>query len=96
MGRGGELLATGTVAAPTLVAGDFTIDTGLTNVRDFKVTQQVEELTADSIQSVSAVESAGVLTVSVSKQQLSAVNTWGDAVTGDVSDATFEWEAIGT
>jgi hypothetical protein len=96
MGRGGELLATGTVAGPTLTSGDFTIDTGLTNVRDFEVSEQVREDTDDFVQSHSAVESAGIITVTVSKQQISATNTWGDAVTADVSASTFRWKAIGT
>lgn len=95
-GRGGRLLAAGTEVAPTLVSGEFTIETGLTNVEHFEVGFQVTEDTADFVQSLSSVVSGGTITVTVSKQQLSATNTWGDSVTADVSATTFAWMAIGS
>ena len=96
LGRGSELLATGTVSGPTLVSGDFTIATGLANVRHFQVSMQAPEDTADFVMSISAVESGGTITVTVSIMQISATNTWGNGATADVSAATFEWMAIGS
>ena len=97
LGRGSELVATGTVSGPTLVSGDFAIATGLANVRHFQVSMQVAEDTADRVQSVSAVESGGTLTVTVSDTIASGgAPTWIDAETADVSAAVFAWIAIGS
>lgn len=101
MGRGARNFAAGSVSGPTLAAGVFTIATGLTNVDHFSVVLRTDPLVDDRVIALEATESGGTLTVTVSKQQLSATNTWGAAITTDVDGTTganaavFDWIAIG-
>lgn len=95
-GRRAVVMRAGNVDAPTLTAGAFTIVTGFSNVRFFKVGFRAGPQVADTVFEFIATVSGGTITVTVNKMQVSATNTWGAAVTADLAAAVLDWMAYGS
>lgn len=95
-GRRAVVMRAGNVDAPTLTAGAFTIATGFSNIRFFKVGFRAGPQLADQVFELIVTAAGGVITVTVKTMQVSATNTWGNAVTGNVAAAIFDWTAYGS
>lgn len=96
IGLGGTYIAEATVAGPaSYLAGGFTVDTLLTIVTRFVAKVRDTRIAApdDFVRAYAVAEAAGVLTIVVSVQQLSATNTWGE-VADAVDLSTMTWDAI--
>ncbi len=84
-----------TTTSPTLVAGAFSVTFGdLEKVAEAAVSFDGPNV-ADYVFEATRAIATNVVTITVKKMQVSAVNTWGNAVTGDVAGKTFTVVADG-
>lgn len=99
IGLGGKYIAEVSAAGPaSYLANGFTLDTGLATVDRLICTVRDNRIAAidDFVRSFVYSEAAGVVTVVVSVQQLSATNTWGEIANAqDLSSMTWDVIAIG-
>lgn len=83
------MLAIKTETGPTLVAGAFSVTFG-----QFEKVAEAAVIfdgpnDDDYVYEVTRAIATNVVTITVQKMQVSATNTWGDAVTADVAAKTF-------
>ncbi len=96
IGSGGLYIAEGSVAGPaSYSSGGFTIDLGMATVARFVVNVRDTRIAApdDFVRTYVASEAAGVITIVVSVQQLSATNTWAE-IADAVNLSTMTWDII--
>ena len=83
------MLAIKTETGPTLVSGAFSVTFGQFE----KVTEAAVIFDGpnddDYVYEVTRALATNVVTITVKKMQVSAVNTWGNALTADVAAKTF-------
>lgn len=99
IGLGGKYIAQVSAAGPaSYAANGFTLDTGLTTVDRLICAVRDNRIGApnDFVRSYVYSEAAGIVTIVVSVQQLSATNTWAEIANAvDLSAQTFDVVAVG-
>lgn len=83
------MLAIKTETSPTLVSGAFSVTFG-----QFEKVAEAAVIfdgpnTDDYVYEATRAIATNVVTITVKKMQVSATNTWGDALTADVDGKTF-------
>lgn len=99
IGLGGKYLAEATVAGPASYAsGGFTVDTLLSTIDRATVVPRISRLAApdDQVREITYTIAAGVITIVLEQQQLSATNTWAEVPDAqDISTVSFDVIAVG-
>lgn len=99
IGSGGRYLAQVSVAGPASYAsGGFTLDTGLATIDRATVTPRVSRQAAldDFTRELTYTIAAGIITIVVEQQQISATNTWAEIPDAqDLSTVDYDVIAVG-
>lgn len=92
---GGKHLYHLKVTGLVLTAGVGTVNMPCDQIQAIIPTSSSVENTDDHVLSNSFTVAGNVLTITVKKMQASTANTWGNAVTDDVSDSVYDVLVLG-
>jgi len=83
------------VTGVVLTSGAGTINVPCDQIQHVIAQSTKQEATNDYVLNHDYTFAGNTITVTVKKQQLSATNTWGEALTADISDSVYDFLVIG-